>query len=307
MASAIANAIHYLSCHRNVVQGIMDKRAIEEELFELVARTATSLPEDVEAALKQAAERAEAASAERNALETMLDNARLARERRLPICQDTGVLIFTVRAPSGYSHRQFEEQARHAVARATAAGMLRQNCVETLSGRNTGNNIGMGSPVFHWIEEDIGHLEVTLMLKGGGSENMGAQYSLPDARLGAGRDLEGVRLCILDAVCRAQGMGCAPGILGVAIGGDRATGYEESKVQLLRRLGERSVNPQLAALERRILEEANSLGIGAMGFGGKTTLLDVFIGERSRLPACYFVSISYMCWCCRRQCIKLKL
>ena len=286
---------------------LMEKRDIGDELFDLVARTATSLPEDVEAALKQAAERADEASAERNALETMLENAQLARERRLPICQDTGVLIFTVKAPSGYSHQQFEEHARHAVARATAAGMLRQNCVETLSGRNTGNNIGMGSPVFHWIEEDVESIEVSLMLKGGGSENMGAQYSLPDARLGAGRDLEGVRLCILDAVCRAQGMGCAPGILGVAIGGDRATGYEESKAQLLRRLGERSSNPQLAALERRILEEANSLGIGAMGFGGKTTLLDVFIGERSRLPACYFVSISYMCWCCRRQCIKLKL
>ncbi|MBR6372879.1 MAG: fumarate hydratase [Victivallales bacterium] len=280
---------------------------LEENIFDLVARTSTCLPEDVEAALLRAKEGAAEASAERNALETMLRNASLAKERRLPICQDTGVLIFTIKAPAGYAHRAFEEQAKRAVARATAAGVLRQNCVETLSGVNTGTNIGIGSPVFHWIEEDIDHLDVTLMLKGGGSENMGAQYSLPDARLGAGRDLEGVRLCVLDAVCHAQGMGCAPGILGVAIGGDRATGYEESKVQLMRRIGERSQNPQLAALEERILKEANQLGIGAMGFGGRTTLLDVFIGERSRLPACYFVSISYMCWCCRRQRVQLPL
>ena len=280
---------------------------LEENIFDLVSSTSISLPEDVEAALLRAKEGAADGSAERNALETMLRNAALAKERHLPICQDTGVLIFTIKAPAGYEHRAFEETAKRAVARATAAGVLRQNCVETLSGVNTGTNIGIGSPVFHWIEADIDHLDVTLMLKGGGSENMGAQYSLPDARLGAGRDLEGVRLCVLDAVCHAQGMGCAPGILGVAIGGDRATGYEESKVQLMRKIGERSQKPQLAALEERILKDANQLGIGAMGFGGRTTLLDVFIGERSRLPACYFVSISYMCWCCRRQQVQLPL
>ena len=278
-----------------------------EELFDLVARTSTQLPDDVKRALEVASLNAEEVGAERNALETMLRNAGLARMRRLPICQDTGALIFTVQAPASFEHRPFEEQVKAAVARATAEGILRQNCVETLTGRNTGNNIGCGSPVFHWIEEDTGELRVSLMLKGGGSENMGAQYSLPDARLGAARDLNGVRLCILDAVCHAQGMGCAPGILGVAIGGDRATGYEESKRQLLRKIGERNCNPQIAELEITVLEQANSLGIGPMGFGGKTTLLDVFIGELSRLPACYFVSVSYMCWCCRRQSIILPL
>ena len=278
-----------------------------EKLFELVARTSTQLPDDVKGALEAASLHAEEGGAERNALDSMLRNAELARMRSLPICQDTGVLIFTVQAPASFGHRLFEEQARTAVARATAEGILRQNCVETLSGRNTGNNIGLGSPVFHWIETDIDELRVSLMLKGGGSENMGAQYSLPDARLGAARDLNGVRLCILDAVCHAQGMGCAPGILGVAIGGDRATGYEESKRQLLRKIGERNCNPQIAELERTVLTQANSLGIGPMGFGGRTTLLDVFIGELSRLPACYFVSVSYMCWCCRRQSVILPL
>lgn len=145
------------------------------------------------------------------------------------------------------------------------------------------------------------------MLKGGGCENMGCQYSLPDVSLQAGRDLEGVRRCVLDAVWKIQGQGCAPGVLGVAIGGDRTGGFEESKMLLLRKIGERSPFPALAALEERLKLECNQLGIGTMGFGGRTTVLDVFLGTRCRLPASYFVSISYMCWCCRRQSITLEL
>jgi len=278
-----------------------------EQILELVTRTSTQLPDDVVAAIQKAATDAPPASVERQTLEVMLANNRLARERRLPVCQDTGTLVFTIRAPRLFDQQTFEDDARQAVAQATAAGILRQNCVETLTGHNTGNNLGLGSPVFHWLHEDRDDLDVTLMLKGGGSENMGRQYSLPDSSLNAGRTLDGVRKCVLDAVNRAQGMGCAPGILGVAIGGDRATGYEESKQQLLRKIGQRSEEPQLAALEEQLLAEANSLGIGPMGTGGRTTLLDVFIGWRCRLPASYFVTISYMCWCCRRQSIRITL
>jgi len=272
-----------------------------DKLLELVVRTSTELPEDVKSALARAETSARAGSPESVALHTMLSNAGLAAKRRLPLCQDTGTLIFTIHAPEAFDVNGFQMDACEAVRQATAMGVLRQNCVETLSGHNTDTNLGYGSPVFHWHFEKRPDVEVTLMLKGGGSENMGIQYSLPDKILGAGRDLEGVRRCILDAVFRAQGMGCAPGILGVAIGGDRGAGYEESKGQLLRKIGERSREPELAALEAKVLAEANLMGIGPMGFGGKTTLLDVFIGWRCRLPASYFVSISYMCWCCRRQ------
>ncbi len=271
-----------------------------KELLQLVVKTSTELPPDVRQALLNAQKTSEN-SAEASALETMLKNADLAVERRLPVCQDTGTLLFYVKAPVGFDVPAFEKNACDAVAQATAMGVLRQNCVETLTGHNTGNNLGYGSPVFHWHFEKRDNLDVTLMLKGGGSENMGIQYSLPDKSIGAGRDLDGVRKCLLDAVVRAQGMGCAPGILGVAIGGDRATGYEESKAQFLRKIGERNPVPELAALEERVLREANSLGIGPMGFGGRNTLLDVFIGARCRIPASYFVSISYMCWCFRRQ------
>ena len=278
---------------------------MREQLLSLVVKTSVDLPHDVEAALEAALTSSESGSGEASALKTMLSNAAMAREKRMPICQDTGTLMFVVEASSTLKRNVFQEDAEWAVAEATRLGVLRQNCVHSLTGKNTGNNLGVGSPVVHWHETGGAVSRVTLMLKGGGSENMGIQYSLPDSTLGAGRNLEGVRRCVLDAVHRAQGQGCAPGILGVCIGGDRATGYVESKLQLLRKIGERSPEPELAELEERLLKEANSLGIGAMGFGGRTTLLDVFIGWRCRLPASYFVSISYMCWCCRRQTIEL--
>ena len=278
---------------------------MREQLLSLVVKTSVDLPHDVEGALEKALSLSEKGSGEEAALRTMLSNAAMAREKRMPICQDTGTLMFVVEASSRLKRNDFQEAAEWAVAEATRLGVLRQNCVNSLTGKNTGNNLGVGSPIVHWHETDGAVSRVTLMLKGGGSENMGIQYSLPDSTLGAGRNLEGVRRCVLDAVHRAQGQGCAPGILGVCIGGDRATGYVESKLQLLRKIGERSSEPELAELEERLLTEANSLGIGAMGFGGKTTLLDVFIGWRCRLPASYFVSISYMCWCCRRQTIVL--
>jgi len=146
---------------------------------------------------------------------------------------------------------------------------------------------------------------VRLIMKGGGSENVSVQFSLPDARLKVGRDLAGVRRCILSAVAQAQGNGCAPGVLGVCIGGDRATGAECAKRQFLRQLNDHAVNPRLAALERQVLADAQKLGIGPMGFGGATTLLGVKIGALTRLPACYFVSVAYMCWAFRRRGIVL--
>lgn len=279
----------------------MQDSVLAEKLLTLVTRASVELPTDVEDALLRAQAQAAPGGNEKQCLTTMLDNVALARQKRLPLCQDTGTLFFLVEAPAWLRRRDFEAAAAWAISEATTRGVLRQNCVNALTGRNTGNNLGYGSPVIHWRDSASSDLRVTLMLKGGGSENMGAQYSLPDHDIQAGRDLDGVRRCILHAVWRAQGQGCAPGILGVAFGGDRAGSYEESKFQLLRKIGERSPEPELAALEERVLNEANSLGIGPMGFGGKSSLLDVFIGWRCRLPASFFVSISYMCWCCRRQ------
>ncbi len=253
------------------------------------------------AALRAAAGREKPGSNAAQALQAMIANAEAARADVQPLCQDTGSLLFFVDAPAGMVQQDFRAAAAAAVEQATADGLLRQNCVETLTGRNTGNNLGKGSPSIHWLESQREDVELFLILKGGGCENVGAQYSLPDAGLGAGRDLEGVRRCCLDAVFRAQGRGCAPGVLSVCIGGDRESGYAESKRQLLRRLGSRSVQPELAKLEEQIWHEANTLGIGPMGYGGAVTLLDVFASTLHRLPASYFVSISYMCWSFRRH------
>jgi fumarate hydratase, class I len=214
-------------------------------------------------------------------------------------------VLFYVDAPIGLDQAAFQETAREAVILATKKGYLRQNSVNSLTGANDGTNVGPGAPVLHFHQHRPPQIDVRLILKGGGCENVGAQYSLPIEKLQANRDLDGCRRVILDAVLQAQGKGCGPGVLGVCIGGDRATGYESSKRQFLRLLQDRNLVPELDRLEQDILETANKLGIGPMGFGGKTTLLGVKICALNRVPASYFVSVSYMCWAFRRQGVRL--
>lgn len=271
-------------------------------ILELIRLTATDLPPDVENALQQALEQEQPGTAARSALETILKNVALARQDSTPICQDTGTPIFYVYYPEGWSTRKLRKQIESAVAQATDNAFLRPNAVNALSGKNSGNNLGdQHFPSIHFEEIEGETLTIDLMLKGGGCENVGAQYSLPNSALGAGRDLAGVRKVVLDAVYNAQGKGCAPGILGVAIGGDRGSSYYGSKEVLFHQLDKPNANPEIAALEGRLTTEANQLGIGPMGFGGKTTLLGTKINNLHRLPASYFVSVSYMCWAYRRR------
>jgi len=269
--------------------------------IELIRRASTDLPADMEDALRRARAKEEAGSAAQSTLDTILENVRLSRAESTPICQDTGTPIFYVYYPTGWSTLELKRQIRQAVAEATARSYLRPNSVDTLTGKNPGDNLGQEFPSFHFEEWEEDYLKVDLMLKGGGCENVGAQYSLPDTHLGADRDLEGVRRVVLDAVQQAQGLGCAPAVIGVAVGGDRASGYIKSKEQFYRPLDDECPNARLAALEKRLVEEANQLGIGPMGFGGKTTVLSVKIDALERLPASYFVTASYMCWADRRR------
>jgi fumarate hydratase class I len=213
--------------------------------------------------------------------------------------------LFYVNAPMGFDQIAFEDTAREAVKFATKKGYLRQNSVDSLTGKNDGTNVGPGSPTVHFHQHRASSIDVRLVLKGGGCENVGAQYSLPNEKLHANRDLDGCRKVILDAVLQAQGKGCGPGILGVCIGADRAMGYEFSKQQFLRTLPDRNPVTELDALEQDVLKTANELGIGPMGFGGKTTLLGVKVCAANRLPASFFVSVSYMCWAYRRQGVEL--
>jgi fumarate hydratase class I len=279
----------------------LDPKSLRASFLEIVRRTSVDLPLDVVRAIEAGRTKEETGSNALWAMNVITDNIGLARDNSAPLCQDTGSILFYIRAPRGFDETAITRAAAEAVSEATANGYLRQNSVDSLTGRNSGNNLGPGSPSFHIHQWGAPDMEVRLMLKGGGCENVGAQYSLPDSRLGADRDLAGVEKCLLDAAYQAQGKGCGPGILGVCVGGDRATGYAHSKEQLLRPLTDTNLVPELASLEIRVTEEANRLGIGPMGFGGATTLLGCKVGVLNRLPASFFVSVSYMCWAYRRQ------
>lgn len=278
--------------------------SIPKKILDLIRETSSSLPEDVEKALRRAMRREDAASSAKVVLKTILDNCALARKASTPLCQDTGTLTFFVDA--SLRRRVTRKVISQAVALATEKGYLRKNCIDSVDGRSYDDNVAEGAPVIHYVEGgELPVGSVTLIMKGGGSENMSRQYSLPDSSLGAGRDLAGVEKCVLDAVQKAQGYGCAPGILGVCIGGDRATGFETAKEQLLRQLDDKSGDPRLAKLESSLLSKANSLGIGPMGLGGKTTLLGLKIAARPRVPASFFVTVAYMCWAARRRSITI--
>ncbi len=276
----------------------MDK--LEEIFFELIKRASTSLPLDVRDALKRARDAEDSESVARGVFEQLLKNVELAEKGCSPICQDTGTPILYVDYGPEFKEKELAEAFKEALKKATLEGIMRPNAVDPVTGKNSGDNTGVAFPVMHFHQRDEAGFSAHLMLKGGGSENVSTQYKLPDSSLGAGRDLNGVAKCVLDAVWKAQGKGCAPGILGVGIGGDRNTSYVVAKEQLFRHIGHRSADPKLAELEKKLLKQCNEMGIGPMGFGGRTTVLDVKIGACHRLPACYFVSIAYLCWAARR-------
>ena len=274
-----------------------------ESIYKLVVETSSNLPPDVRRAVTAAMEREKPGTQSALALQTIALNVDMACTDEAPICQDTGMPTFEIKTPIGANQLLMRKEIEAAISEATARGKLRPNAVDSLTGKNSGNNLGEGAPVTHfhqWEGEDI---EVRLILKGGGCENKNIQYSVPCVleHLGrADRNLDGVRKCILHAVWQAQGHGCSIGALGVAIGGDRATGYAFAKQQLFRPLDDINPNPELAKLEQYIIDNANTLGIGTMGFGGNVTLIGCKIGAYHRLPASFFVSVAYDCWAFRR-------
>jgi len=283
-----------------------DEKVLKDQLLELIRLAATDLPADVVDSIKAARENEEEGSAARSVFGMILNNIELARKEATPICQDTGTNIYLVHIPEGVSMRKLTRLIHEATAEAVDKSYLRPNAVDSLTGKNSGNNIGEGQPFIHFEEWDKDYIEFKLMLKGGGCENVSTQYKLPDVGLGAGRDMEGVYKVIVDAVNAAQGLGCAPGILGIGIGGDRTSSHLAAKSQLFRKLTDKNDNPELAEMETRLLADLNKLGVGPMGFGGNTTILGVKMGSLHRLPASFFVSISYMCWAYRRHSMTLK-
>src|SRR5687768_15286485 len=275
-----------------------------DSVVSLIIRTSTDLPPDVRAAMSAAKTQEPVGTQSSQALAIINQNIDLAADDEGAICQDTGMPTFEVKAPVGANQIVMKQQIREAIAEATRRGKLRPNSVDSITGENSGDNLGPGTPVVHfeqWANDD--EIEVKLILKGGGCENMNAQYSLPVElpNLGrADRSLEGVRKCILHAVWNAQGKGCAPGAVGVGIGGDRTSGYVHAKEQLFRTLDDVNPDARLAELEASIMGEVNKLGIGTMGFGGHVSLIGCKVGALNRLPASFFVSVAYDCWAFRR-------
>lgn len=278
---------------------------MNKHFLELVRRASTDLPRDVIDALQRGLAAETEGSTARSALDGVLENSKLADTTSRPICQDTGTNIWYVYRPNTVSEASLTEAILMATKQATKKAYLRPNAVDPITGKNSGDNIGIGAPVIHFHEWDNDEIVADLMLKGGGCENVSAQYSLPNAALKAGRDLDGIRKAVIDAVFQAQGKGCGPGIIGVGVGGDRATGMIEAKEQLFRLLDDTNPDQVLNDLEQRLLEECNELKIGPMGFGGTTTVLGVKIGKRHRVPASFFVSIAYMCWAERRASVSI--
>lgn len=275
----------------------------KQSMFELISETSANLPPDVRKAISKAMGDETPNTQAALALSTIAINIDMAQTNIAPICQDTGMPTFFIHTPVGTNQIAMKKAIEEAVAETTKLGRLRPNSVDSITGKNSGNNLGPGTPVYHFEQWEKDEIEIKLLLKGGGCENKNIQYSVPVVleNLGrADRNLEGVRKCIMHAVWQAQGHGCSVGALGVCIGSDRATGYDLAKQQLLRTLDDVNPNPQLAELENKIMEDANKLNIGTMGFGGKTTLIGCKITAANRLPASFFVSVAYDCWAFRR-------
>jgi fumarate hydratase, class I len=281
----------------------MDLIKFEESMYKLVLETSTNLPKDVRRAIRGAKEREFAGTSSAMSLATIATNIQMADNLKSPICQDTGLPTFKIKTPVGVNQIELKSAIRNAVALATKNGKLRPNSVDSLTGENTGDNVGDGTPVIKFDQWEKDYIEVKLILKGGGSENKSIQYSVPCELEGlgrTGRDLDGIRKCILHAVYQAQGQGCSAGFIGVGIGGDRSSSYDVAKEQLFRSLDDVNPNEDLRKMEEYIMEKANELGIGTMGFGGDTTLLGCKIGVMNRIPASFFVSVAYNCWAFRR-------
>lgn len=284
-------------------------KAFQESILHLITETSTRLSADVQQAIRNAKAKENAGTRASLALHKISANIDTAEDRVSPICQDTGLPTFIIHVPVGANQIEMTRSIHSAIEEATKQGVLRPNSVDSLTGENSGNNLGTGTPVIHYHQWEKDEIEVRLLLKGGGCENKNIQYSLPCELEGlgrAGRDLDGIRKCILHSVYQAQGHGCSAGFIGVGIGGDRTSGYELAKEQLFRRVDDVNPNPDLAKLEEYIVEKANTLGIGTMGFGGEATLLGCKIGAMNRIPASFFVSVAYNCWAFRRQGVTIS-
>lgn len=263
---------------------------------ELIKKAIVDLPEEVEAALRNAYEH-EGGETALLQLKNILDNVELARESKKPMCQDTGLPLFFVKL-GGEKKEDVEKAIIDGIREATMSIPLRPNVVDPLKRENSGDNTGRGMPQIHWSTSGDGHTYITYMPKGAGSENASAQKMLKPA--GSVKDF------VLGIVKKAGGKPCPPIIVGVGIGGAMDTSAMLAKKALLRPLDSKNPDEVYAKLEDELLEEINGLGIGPMGLGGKTTALAVNIEYAACHTASLPVAVNIQCWAHRHHTMRFQ-
>jgi len=276
------------------------KKLVENVAVKLLQLAVTELPKDAKEAL-QNAYRKEESEAGKTQLKAILDNVELAEKTRTPMCQDTGVIIFYIKAGAqAKGLDQIEEALHDATKRATKEVPLRPNTVDPFTGKNSGDNTGRFVPFIHWniVPGDV--IEITVFPKGGGSENVCAL-----GMIRPGEGVKGLKRFVVDAVMKAGAKPCPPNILGVAVGGGADIAMKLAKAALLRPLDQPNPDPQLAKLEKELYEATNMTGIGPMGLGGKFTVLGVNVEYAHRHPASYPVAVAFQCWAARRASARL--
>lgn len=283
---------------------------LRDGLVELYKKVATSIPKDIEDALRAAVQR-ETDETVKEALANTVGACIAARTGATAICDDSGLPIFYARVPKGLSQQMVREVIIEATERATEKIPLRSNAIDSLTGEAAGGNVGTLFPMIFIEETEQSTLTIDLMLRGGTSEHLSVSYRLPEEMSAepvpglttagmAERNLNGIRACVIDAVMKAQGKGCPPYIIGVGVGGAKEQVALLSGRQLLRKVHDVNPDPRCAALEAQILDDINTHISGTPGFAGKTTALAVKMGVAHRHPESFLVDISFSCWAHRR-------
>jgi fumarate hydratase subunit alpha len=280
---------------------LVTKKIVENVAVKLLQLAATELPQDVKEALQKAYGKEES-EVGRAQLKAILKNVELAEKMHAPLCQDTGVVIFYVKAGSHVTGLDMVEEAlRNATARATGEVPLRPNAVDPFTQKNTGDNTGRFIPYINWEVVSGDTLEITVMPKGGGSENVSALGMLTP-----NQGVKGLEKFVVDTVVNAGAKPCPPTVLGVAVGGGADIAMKLAKAALLKPLNQPNPNPELAKLEDELCEAVNQTGIGPMGLGGKVTALGVKVDYAHRHPASYPVAVAVQCWAARRASARIN-
>lgn len=282
---------------------MITKEKITETVSELLKRAVTDLPEDVVSALEKA-RRKEGFENAKTQLATILENIECARKNGSPICQDTGIpVVYTgVGSRAEVDIGIIEEAIMEGVKNATRSIPLRSNAVHPLTRKNSGDNTGLGVPVIE-IEflKGVDYLEITVLPKGAGSENMSRLCMLKPSE-----GVKGIKRFVLESVASAGGNPCPPVIVGVGIGGTADKATKLSKKALLRRISSRHADKDLSLLEEDLLESVNNLGIGPMGLGGDTTALAVHAEYAFCHTASLPVAVNLQCWANRRASARIR-